>query len=255
VERLQQANRLASVERDLELTGAVQSGFLPKDSVIVNQELELRGFYRPAGTCSGDWWWYESTQDGRHVLLVGDVTGHGPGPAMVTAAVASAYRVQTRISDRTPLDVRLEAVNDEVLRVGQGNYQMALTAIEIDSRRGEMRAYSAGGLPAVVMENGGPAQVVVCRGTPLGTARFQLGRTERALPPSTRIFVCTDGVLEIELANGRVFGMRRLIRALESTRQSNLEEAVSMLSHEASVANGNAIQKDDWTFAIVDWRS
>ena len=254
VERVEQANRLASVERDLELTGAVQSGFLPRDSSIVNNDLQLRGFYRPAGICSGDWWWYELTPDGRHVLLVGDVTGHGPGPAMVTAAVASAYRAQTRIAEGMPLDLRLEAVNDEVLRVGQGTYQMALTAIELDSQRGELRAYSAGGLPAVIMVDGGPAQVVVCRGTPLGTARFHLGRTERGLPPRARLFVCTDGVIEIEMANGRAFGMRRLIRLLESTRQTDLDQAVSVLFKEASAANGTAIQKDDWTFAIADWR-
>ena len=254
VQRLQQEHRLASVERDLELTGAVQSGFLPRDSRIENTDLQLRGFYRPAGTCSGDWWWYELTGDGRHVLLVGDVTGHGPGPAMVTAAVASAYRAQTRLAEKMPLDLRLEAVNEEVLRVGQGTYQMALTAIEIDGLRNEMRAYSAGGLPAVVMADGGPAQVVVCRGTPLGTPRFDLGRTERELPRGARLFVCTDGVIEIELANGRAFGMRRLIQLLESTRTVDLDAAVSTLFEQAESANGTAVQKDDWTFAIADWR-
>jgi serine phosphatase RsbU (regulator of sigma subunit) len=173
---------------------------------------------------------------------------------MVTAAVASAYRAQTKVADRMPLDMRLEAVNEEVLRVGQGTYQMALTAIEIDAGRNELRAYSAGGLPAVVLADGVPAQVVVCRGTPLGTPRFHLGRTERGLPPGARLFVCTDGVLEIELANGRAFGMRRLIRLLESTRKSDLDQAVSTLFQEASNANGTSVQKDDWTFAIADWR-
>ncbi|HTE50828.1 MAG TPA: two-component regulator propeller domain-containing protein [Kofleriaceae bacterium] len=255
VARLQQANRLASVERDLELTGAVQSGFLPQDSLISNEELQLLGFYRPAGTCGGDWWWYETTPDGRHIILVGDVTGHGPGPAMVTAAVASAYRVQTRVADGIAMADRLEAVNEEVLRVGKGTYQMALTAIEIDGKRGEMRAYSAGGLPAVIMVDGGPAQVVVCRGTPLGTVRFHLGTTDRVLPPGARIFVCTDGVVEIEMANGRMFGMRRLIRVLESTRESGIEQAVSVLSREADTANGTSVQKDDWTFTLMDWRA
>ncbi|HTE51234.1 MAG TPA: two-component regulator propeller domain-containing protein [Kofleriaceae bacterium] len=252
VARLHQANRLAKVERDLELTGAVQSGFLPRDNLIVSNGLEVRGFYRPAGTCSGDWWWYELTEDGRHRLLIGDVTGHGPGPAMVTAAVASAYRAQTELVSALPLERRLEAVNREVLRVGQGTYQMSLTAIEIDVAGGELRAFSAGGLPAVVLSDG-PAEVVVCRGTPLGTPAFQLGKASRRLQPGSRIFLCTDGVIEIELANGRSFGLRRLIKLLESTYRSDLTETTIALSQEASAANGRAIQKDDWTFAIADW--
>ena len=249
--RLHQANRLALVERDLELTGAVQAGFLPKDDLIVNRDLEVRGFYRPAGTCSGDWWWYEETERGLHRLLIGDVTGHGPGPAMVTAAVAASYRAQSELAADLPLKRRLEAVNQEVLRVGQGTYQMALTAIEIDVEAGQLSAYSAGGLPAIVLSDG-PAEVVVCRGTPLGTAKLQLGRTSRALRPGSRIFLCTDGVVEIELANGRAFGLRRLIRLLESTRESDVNQTALALSQEATAANGASLQKDDWTFAIVD---
>jgi ligand-binding sensor domain-containing protein/serine phosphatase RsbU (regulator of sigma subunit) len=250
--RLRQANRLALVERDLELTGAVQAGFLPKDDLIVNRALEVRGFYRPAGTCSGDWWWYEETDRGLHRLLIGDVTGHGPGPAMVTAAVASSYRAQSELATDLPLKRRLEAVNQEVLRVGQGTYQMALTAIEIDVEAGQLFAYSAGGLPAIVLSDG-PAEVVVCRGTPLGTAKLQIGQTSRALRPGSRIFLSTDGVVEIELHNGRAFGLRRLIRLLENTREVDVNQTALALSQEASAANGTNIQKDDWTFAIVDW--
>jgi ligand-binding sensor domain-containing protein len=254
VQRLHQAHRLAAVERDLELTGAVQSGCLPEDSLIVSQGVTVQGFYRPAGTCSGDWWWYETPRDGLHRLLVGDVTGHGPGPAMVTAAVASAYRMQTELASGTPLEVRLRAVNNEVLRVGQGTYHMSLTAIELDVTKRELHAYGAGGLPPVVMAGGGRAEVIVCRGTPLGASTFQVGTAVRRLQPGARIFLYTDGVIEIETGNGRQFGLRRLIRLLESTRDAGVEETASLLSREATTANGRAVQKDDWTFAIADWQ-
>jgi serine phosphatase RsbU (regulator of sigma subunit) len=69
-----------------------------------------------------------------------------------------------------------------------------------------------------------------------------------------RLFVCTDGVLEVEVKNGRPYGMRRLIQALESTRAGDLSSVVDHISHEAIAANGAHPQKDDWTFAVADWR-
>ncbi|MEJ7598947.1 MAG: two-component regulator propeller domain-containing protein [Kofleriaceae bacterium] len=93
VRRAEREGRLAVVERDLELTGAVQNGFLPDNNEISTTRFRLCSAYRPAESCGGDWWWHERLSGGRHLIMVGDVTGHGPGPAMVTAAVATAFQV------------------------------------------------------------------------------------------------------------------------------------------------------------------
>ncbi|HWM86867.1 MAG TPA: SpoIIE family protein phosphatase, partial [Kofleriaceae bacterium] len=254
VARIEQSIRYSAMKRDLELTAAVQTGFLPKENQIVTDDLVLKGFYRPASTCSGDWWWYEMSDDRQHLILVGDVTGHGAGPAMVTAAVASAFRVQGELGENE-LARRLAAVNQEVLRVANGDYQMALTALSIDSSTGILTAYSAGGVPAIVMCDGGRPEIVVCRGTPLGTPAFALGEAQRQLPESARIFVSTDGVIELEVTKGRRFGLRRLVDLLARTSTLNVEDAVSKVSDEVSAANGTSMQLDDWTFMVADWRA
>src|SRR5690606_2801400 len=91
--RVEREGRLALVEQELQLTGAVQSGFLPDNNEISTGNAQIVGFYKPADTCSGDWWWHAQLGPTRHLVMVGDVTGHGPGPAMVTAAVATAFHV------------------------------------------------------------------------------------------------------------------------------------------------------------------
>jgi serine phosphatase RsbU (regulator of sigma subunit) len=55
---------------------------------------DLVGFYRGAEKCSGDWWWYEHISQDKLWVIVADVTGHGAGPAMLTAAVAMGIWVQ-----------------------------------------------------------------------------------------------------------------------------------------------------------------
>jgi ligand-binding sensor domain-containing protein/serine phosphatase RsbU (regulator of sigma subunit) len=252
--RIERSLRYSAMERDLELTAAVQTGFLPKDDRIVAEDLVLKGFYRPASTCSGDWWWYELSDENEHLILVGDVTGHGAGPAMVTAAVASAFRVQRDVNENGGLSRRLHAVNQEVLRVANGEYQMALTAIRIDGLSGTMTAYSAGGVPAILVADGATPSVMLCRGTPLGTESFVLGETTRAVTPGTRIFISTDGVIECEMNQGRRFGMRRLIKVLERTSALDVDEAVAALSEEVTAAAVGP-QEDDWTFMVADWRA
>ena len=62
---------------------------------------------------------------GRHVILVGDVTGHGPGPAMVTAAVATAFRVLTGSGF-------LSAVHSPYKTAEKSNCRHFMIALDID---------------------------------------------------------------------------------------------------------------------------
>src|SRR5262249_6726893 len=123
VERIRKEQRLQVVERDLDIASAVQNFFLPVKKSLQSDRLKLAGFYRPADRCSGDWWWYEKLNDQRFWLLVGDVTGHGAGPAVVTASVATALRVQRTIpsaNGKLGVDERLAHVNDEILALCNG---------------------------------------------------------------------------------------------------------------------------------------
>lgn len=255
VERERQSSRLAAVERDLELTGAVQAGFLPQDYSVSTQALQLNAFYRPADMCSGDWWWYEQQRDGRHLVIVADVTGHGPGPAMVTAAVASACRTQRDISHSLDFAERLQLLNEEVTRAGQGVYQMTVTAMEIDESTGWYRIFSAGGQPPVKLDAAGKARVLPCRGTPLGTPAggFMAGAEEGQLAPGDRILLYTDGVPEINMANGRQLGMRRFTKLWSETLGMPLPDVISQLVVAADQVRGDAAQDDDWTFVALEW--
>lgn len=251
--RAEREGRLAVVERDLELTGAVQTGFLPEHNEITTQHLQLFGFYRPADACSGDWWWYEPLSGGRHLIMVGDVTGHGPGPAMVTAAVATAFRViiEDGLDD---IVVALERLNREVLRVAKGKYHMTMAVLELDEATGRWILHSAGAPPILSLNINGKHRVHFCPGSPLGTETgFQTGRAEGQLEPSERILIYTDGIPEITLPNGNVMGMRRFAQQYELTRGQRLRDAAASILMHADQTRGNQPQTDDWTFTMIEW--
>ncbi len=251
VKSLQQTARLEAMERDLELTGAVQTGFLPSVNAIENSDFRLFGFYRPADQASGDWWWYEESEH-KLTILVGDVTGHGPGPAMVTAAAATAFRIQARHRDMD-LAERLEICNSEVLRVGGGQYNMTMSAIEVDGRTGRFNFYSAGGLPILRIRYDGRPRALPCTGSPLGSEQFDLGKVEGRMNPGERMLLYTDGIPEMPLAQGRLLGMRRFSMICESTGGLALDEAAQKIVLVSDSLRQNAPQYDDWTFALIEW--
>lgn len=253
VRRAEREGRLAVVERDLELTGAVQSGFLPEDNAVVTPHLRLFGLYRPADACGGDWWWHEPLPDGRHIILVGDVTGHGPGPAMVTAAVATAFRV---LVENGIDDVRqaLALLNREVLRVAKRKYHMTMAALELEEATGSWVFHSAGAPPIMSLNLSGKHRVHFCAGAPLGTeSGFETGRAEGMLEPGGRILMYTDGIPEIALRNGTVFGMRRFAQLYERTRGQDLKDAAATIVLHADQSREGQPQLDDWTFTLIEW--
>jgi ligand-binding sensor domain-containing protein/serine phosphatase RsbU (regulator of sigma subunit) len=253
VRRAEREGRLAVVERDLELTGAVQSGFLPEHNEINTPRVQLVGLYRPADACGGDWWWHAPLSGGRHVVMVGDVTGHGPGPAMVTAAVATAFRV---LLENGLDDVKqgLEMLNREVLRVAKGKYHMTMAALELEETTGRWVCHSAGAPPILSLDQNGKHKVHFCAGAPLGTeVGFETGRVEGALEPYDRILLYTDGIPEIALSNGTAFGMRRFAQLYERTRGQHLRDAAASIVLHADQSQEGRPQDDDWTFTMIEW--
>lgn len=250
LQALERENRLAAVERDLELTGTIQSGFLPQENPVTTERTHLHGFYRPADFASGDWWWYERTGDSKHTIMVGDVTGHGSGPAMVTAALATAYRVQAGEHD---MPTRLQKVNHEVFRSAHGRHQVTMSILELDDATGEFTFYSAGGLPLVRMLPDKPPKVVPCRGAALGQADFNLGTVKGKLEPGERLFLFTDGIPEQVLPNGRQLGLRKMLAILEKTRPLPATNAIQLVVTEVDTMRQKTSQDDDWTMTVFDW--
>jgi len=252
IERKELELKRRDLERDMELTAAVQSLFLPKQPSCQSEGIGLHGFYRPAGKCSGDWWWYEVPTPGTLLVLIGDTTGHGAAPAMVTAAVAAGFRVSRSLARERALPDTLRELSQQLLEISAGQYTMTLSAVHLDSRTRTLRYWSAGAPPLLVLRMGGKVESLACAGTPLGSDCFEVGWREVGLMAGDRIFSFTDGLSELELPSGRQFGMRRLSNLFIQTRGLSLEAATQRIVEELDLARGDIPQGDDLTFALLE---
>ena len=249
---LRQAYRLASAEHDLELTAAVQAGFLPSESQIQAGPYRLAGFNRAAERASGDWWWYEADVGGNLTVLVGDVTGHGPGPAMITAAAAAT--IQLGRKHGRDLARRFLDLHDEIQRIARDKYYLMLSAVVLDPTTGAFEAMSAGGQAPMCVTREGVAKLVPCRGAPLGSGTFSLGSTRGQLSPGDRLVLFTDGIPELPLAGGpRIVGMRRFAQMCGAAAPLPIDQAAAQVIRDAEVLQAGVPLQDDWTLVFVEY--
>lgn len=243
-----------ALERDMALTGAVQQLFLPKQDRFDDGDISLAGFYRPADRCGGDWWWYEARPNGGVSVLLGDVTGHGAGAAMMTGAVATAYGslpVETRQGD---LGVMVRALGERFTEIAGATHRMSILALDLDPARGRMVMWSAGAPAVFTQRASGEVTPLLARGSLMGDEVLELGVLDQPLEPGDRVFAFSDGLPELIRPNGRQLGYRGVERILTSTRDLDLERARNAIEEGLDEQRGGVPQHDDISFVLIEYR-
>ncbi len=205
----------ASLEKEVEIAQLVQKSLVPPSRLVRVDSIDLVGYFEPASKCAGDWWLWRQLENGRVLLLIGDVTGHGLPSALIAAtAIGSAQTLPRNVT----ADRALMHLNDAVLRAARGEFAMSCFAAVIDAERQVIEFSSAGHpLPYIVRRAGKKHELasLVARGPLLGIHEVpQFKLVERPLQPDDVIVLFTDGVTESRGPDGTDWGERRMQRAL-----------------------------------------
>lgn len=197
---LEQARSRAALEEVQALGEALQTGLLPSPS-LRDHRLSVTERYRPTEQrilLGGDFYDVVERHDGTIGFVVGDVTGHGPGPAAVGTALRAAWRalVLTAPDPASWLD-GLKAAHASY-DTGMEVLATACTGL-IDLDRSSVVLVGAGHPAPMLIDAGGvraaelpPATPIGVEppGTPITTVRLDLvGRW--------RLLLYTDGVIDV----------------------------------------------------------
>lgn len=250
--------RRAHLEAELSTARIVQSTLMPPPESYVTEAMEVSAFVSTATECGGDWWNHYVFPEGRHLLVLGDVSGHGTGSAIVTAVVKGHCDA---LMERgvVPLDDLLERLDKVVARVGGAvSRNMSFAAILFDRNRKRVQLAFAGHPPVYVMapSSSGRTFTAVHDRTPmLGQIQRPPGQPfrviERPYTPGEAWFASSDGLTESASSTGELFGERRLIRLLrrlESDRGADALLSEVMTEHRTFVGDN---QPDDDITVVV----
>jgi hypothetical protein len=149
--------------------------------------------YLPTGTreIGGDWYDVLALADGRVVLTLGDVAGHGVSAASSMAALRHSVRAYAQ--DGLPPSEVVKRAD----RLFEGEFATFLYLV-YDPRKDELRFANAGHLPPLLVPpNAEPRFLSESLSTPIGLGEH--GHFEEAViafPPEASVLAYTDGLIE-----------------------------------------------------------
>lgn len=260
---MQETADKARMEKELETAQIVQDSFFPPDFVAI-ENFEIASYYKPSSECGGDWWGYFRIQNSLIVML-GDATGHGVGPALITAAARSCASVlewlhsQNTIQNISASTV-MSSLNAAVYHTGCQKVKMTFFVAMIDLDTGLVRYSNASHEMPFVFPVSSQEKITTKNLEPLtGAPDPILGQDLHAvfrehtftLNNDHAFIIHSDGIVECQNAEQEEFGERRLVRAIANSAHLPITELRSAIATEAQTFSGKESPDDDITVVVI----
>ncbi|MCH6570280.1 MAG: serine/threonine-protein phosphatase, partial [Acidobacteria bacterium] len=194
--------------------------------------------------------------DGRLALSLTDVTGHGIGPALLTA-VCRAYARASFPSD-SELESVMKQLNDLLFEDLPPEQFVAFVVALLDPATSEIQLLSAGHAPLLLYTAADDrVHDFSAHGVPFGLFPGSgYGSPQQIkLAPGDMLILITDGFLEWMNSEDEEFRLSRVQEIIHATQDLPPEEISSRL-HSAVIAfSGGTQQQDDLTAVILKRKS
>jgi len=254
-----EVSRKAGLEREVEVARSIQGLMTPPADVMTLGRFKLTGRCEMASACGGDWWSYRPLSDGRLLVVVGDVTGHGMPSAMIAATARGAVEALS-IMDHTSLNAKLvlQAIDRAIRDVGGRRLMMTCFALVI-APDGKIAYANAGHtFPYVVRLNNAAAELSILpmRSNPLGSNNPLIATGEAILVPGDFMVLTSDGLTDRISESGLRFGDKRLRKTLIDQlgrSRGDIGSICDRIVDEVNTFGGTQPVDDDITLVVVQY--
>ena len=194
----------------------------------------------------------ETGRGGSLAVVVGDVSGHGLGPAIIVAETRAHLRCLAEFGS----DLReiMDSANRALYADLEDNRYVALLLCRIDAASRTLSYANAGHVPGYLLDRNGATKLVLeATGLPLGifdTATYDCGPSI-ALEPGDIAVLLTDGITEAEDPGGDFFGAERALRIVRDHRDEPARRIVQHLYRATRDFAQSPTQADDVTALVV----
>ena len=243
--------KLEVIQHDLQVARSIQRSLLPEEPLHI-AGFDIAGWNRPADDTGGDYFDWKTLPDGKVVIILADVTGHGIGPALLATACHAYARSNFRVGQELP--TALEHLNEELgADLPHGRFVTLVAAVCCPGCR-EIEMLSAGHAPLFIYSR--PED----RFTELDAHAPPLGILPSfASDPPTRlqldagdlVLLATDGFFEWENDQGEQFGAQRMEGVMRASRDLSASEIISHLYDAVIRFSNGTKQQDDLTAVLI----
>ena len=251
---LREAETKRQVERlqhDLEIARSIQQSLLPTSAPSI-EGFEVAGWNLPADQTGGDYYDWQVLPDGRFLAALGDVTGHGIGPALL-AAVCRAY-VRASFTPENGMLAAMQQVNAALSKdLGPGRF-VTFVAVICTPGSSHVELLSAGHGPLFLyMLRQDAFDEMPAQCLPLGLMPDLVSEPPKVLELNRGdlLVLTTDGFFEWANAQDEQFRVKRMQDTVRASKEKPPAEIISALYKAVIDFSGGTTQDDDLTALVI----
>jgi serine phosphatase RsbU (regulator of sigma subunit) len=240
------------MEEELKIARDIQESLLPR-------ELPSSGWLRAAG-CSlpsrqvgGDYFDLRRISPSSWALITADVSGKGVSSALLASLLQGVFLAAPYIS--ISAEDAVARLNAFLLERTGGEKYATIFFGTLD-RDGRLRYLNAGHGAALLVRADGRLEQLHPTGFPVGMLEEAAYKTEEVrLACGDMLLLHTDGLTEAEDAEGNPFGEARIRQLARASAHAGSQALYEALAAALAAHTGGAVQKDDITLMIVEYRA
>jgi len=244
-------HQLKQVEHELQIARSIQQSLLPKIRPQI-AGFQVAGWSRSADDTGGDFYDWKKLPDGRWVLVLADVTGHGIGPAIL-ASVCRAYS-RASFNERDRLETILKNINQAFAEDLTPERFATFVAVVCEEGSDQVELLSAGHGPIFVYSSDNQSfQLMDAQALPLGILPdlWDAVPVKLSMLPGDIVLLVTDGFSEWENSAGEEFGTERLAAVVKQFSDREPQVIIAELYDAVLNFAQGTPQQDDLTAVLI----
>lgn len=239
------------LREEIRLARQIQQKLFPV-APLPSAAFDISGASYPAEATGGDYFDYIPMRDGGLGVVIGDVSGHGLGPALLMAELRAYLRafLLTRTDVGEIIGLLNHALADDA---PEGQFATVLLA-RLDPTTGSVVYSSAGHVPGYLLSSTCEIKAVLkATGMPLAVlpdGDFPAA-TAPALEPGELLLLLTDGIVEAHDPEDNLFGIDRAFDVVRARQAGTARTIVDTLYATVRAFVGGQTQFDDMTVIVI----
>ncbi|MCR5045201.1 MAG: SpoIIE family protein phosphatase [Treponema sp.] len=242
------------ISADLNVAAQIQSSMLPHE--FPNREdFELYATMNPAKEVGGDFYDFFFIDQDHLGLVIADVSGKGI-PASLFMVISKTILKNRSLSGQVPSPAQiLHDANNQLCEGNEASLFVTVWLGILDLRTGVITASNAGHEFPGIRQPGNNFEIFKDKHGFVLAGMENLNYTDYqiTLEPGSTLFLYTDGVPEATNAKEELFGLDRLMEALNIEPSAKPKELLPIVRAEVDKFVGDAPQFDDLTMLAITY--
>ena len=233
---------------ELDVATKIQADMLPRvfPPYPERPEFDIYASMTPAKEVGGDFYDFFLIDDDHIALVIADVSGKGVPAALFMVVAKTLIKNRTMLGG-TPAEILFD-VNNQLCENNESEFFVTVWLAIINIKTGEGMASNAGHEHPALRHVGGKFELVEYKHSPAVAVMSGIKFEEHPfiLSHGDSVFVYTDGVTEATNSKKKLFGLNRMVEALNKS-DSNPENMINCVNDGISDFVADAEQFDDIT--------